>query len=188
MTSRRIFGAAAALALVLPLVASTWSFAQQRRAVGGHRAAVAAPRTAGGARMIQGGYQGRIQGGYQSGAPAAIGRGQRAAAIAATPGLQPGSPGWQAAARNHPGGWRTGAFWPGFATGAAIGSLGSYAYYGSPYSDSDYSGDEYAEQPSVAAMPDTGGDAISYCMQRFRSFDPASGTYLGYDGQRHPCP
>lgn len=28
----------------------------------------------------------------------------------------------------------------------------------------------------------------SYCMQRFRSYDPQSGTYLGYDGQRHPCP
>ena len=25
------------------------------------------------------------------------------------------------------------------------------------------------------------------CSQRYRSFDPASGTYLGYDGQRHPC-
>ncbi len=30
--------------------------------------------------------------------------------------------------------------------------------------------------------------AISYCMQRFKSYDPASGTYLGYDGRRHPCP
>jgi hypothetical protein len=29
---------------------------------------------------------------------------------------------------------------------------------------------------------------IEYCMQRFRSYDPASGTYLGYDGRRHPCP
>ncbi|MGH6739994.1 MAG: BA14K family protein, partial [Bradyrhizobium sp.] len=24
--------------------------------------------------------------------------------------------------------------------------------------------------------------------QRYRSYDPASGTYLGYDGLRHPCP
>jgi hypothetical protein len=28
----------------------------------------------------------------------------------------------------------------------------------------------------------------SYCAQRYRSYDPASGTYLGYDGMRHPCP
>jgi hypothetical protein len=25
-------------------------------------------------------------------------------------------------------------------------------------------------------------------MQRYRSYDPRSGTYMGYDGQRHPCP
>jgi hypothetical protein len=31
-------------------------------------------------------------------------------------------------------------------------------------------------------------DAVSYCMQRFKSYDPSSGTYLGYDGYRHPCP
>ena len=29
---------------------------------------------------------------------------------------------------------------------------------------------------------------IAYCMQRFRSYDPASRTYVGYDGLRHPCP
>jgi len=31
---------------------------------------------------------------------------------------------------------------------------------------------------------ETGGG----CAQRFRSYDPASGTYLGFDGQHHPCP
>jgi BA14K-like protein len=31
-------------------------------------------------------------------------------------------------------------------------------------------------------------DAVDYCLQRFRSFDPASMTYLGTDGLRHPCP
>lgn len=25
------------------------------------------------------------------------------------------------------------------------------------------------------------------CAQRYHSFDPATGTYLGFDGQRHPC-
>ncbi|SRR5579871_729313 len=28
----------------------------------------------------------------------------------------------------------------------------------------------------------------SYCAQRYRSYDPASGTFMGYDGRRHPCP
>jgi hypothetical protein len=32
------------------------------------------------------------------------------------------------------------------------------------------------------------GDPVAYCEQTFRSYDPASGTYLGYDGMRHPCP
>jgi hypothetical protein len=31
-------------------------------------------------------------------------------------------------------------------------------------------------------------NAVAYCSQRFRSYDPRSGTYLGYDGYRHPCP
>ena len=26
------------------------------------------------------------------------------------------------------------------------------------------------------------------CEERFKSYDPASGTYMGFDGQRHPCP
>ena len=32
------------------------------------------------------------------------------------------------------------------------------------------------------------GDFVAYCQQTYRSYDPASGTYLGYDGLRHPCP
>jgi BA14K-like protein len=28
----------------------------------------------------------------------------------------------------------------------------------------------------------------TYCAQRYRSYDPASGTFMGYDRQRHPCP
>ncbi len=40
--------------------------------------------------------------------------------------------------------------------------------------------------PVYGAAP--GGDAVAYCMQRYRSYDPGSGTFLGYDGLRHPCP
>lgn len=28
----------------------------------------------------------------------------------------------------------------------------------------------------------------AYCSQRFRSYDPGSGTYLSNDGNRYPCP
>ena len=40
-----------------------------------------------------------------------------------------------------------------------------------------------ASQAQAAAA-----NADAYCFQRYKSYDPASGTYLGYDGYRHPCP
>lgn len=47
---------------------------------------------------------------------------------------------------------------------------------------------QYRRPAYVAPAPYIGGDAVGYCAQRFRSYDPYSGTYLGYDGLRHPCP
>jgi hypothetical protein len=32
-----------------------------------------------------------------------------------------------------------------------------------------------------------GGDWLAYCSSKYRSFNPATGLYLGYDGQYHPC-
>jgi hypothetical protein len=80
----------------------------------------------------------------------------------------------------HHGGWGWGgAAIGGFAAGALLGSaLAAPGYY---YGDPGY---YYA--PDVYAGPDP--SAESYCAQRYRSYDPASGTYLGYDGVRHPCP
>jgi hypothetical protein len=73
-------------------------------------------------------------------------------------------------------GWGVGA---GFVAGAVIGgALAPRYYYPGPY--------YYGPGPYVAYPAD--GDAVAYCMQRFKSYDPASGTYLGYDGLRHPCP
>jgi hypothetical protein len=34
----------------------------------------------------------------------------------------------------------------------------------------------------------SGGGDDAYCSQRFRSYDPSSGTYMGFDGRRHSCP
>lgn len=59
-------------------------------------------------------------------------------------------------------------FFPGFAIGAAIGGL-------------------MAAQPSYGPPPDY-GPSVRWCMRHYRSYDPRSGTYLGYDGYRHPCP
>jgi hypothetical protein len=103
------------------------------------------------------------------------------------------------------GGWR-GGWWGPAAVGGAIvgGALAAatspfYGYYGPGYAY-DY-GPGYAYEPAYgsgyaygpgygaygSAVAPAGGD-VAYCEQRFRSYDPASGTYLGYDGIRHSCP
>lgn len=74
-----------------------------------------------------------------------------------------------------------------------------YGYYGPRYYRRDYGSAAAAGAIGLAtgaiiggaiaqsqAAPVYGGNA--YCAQRFRSYDPASGTYVGYDGRRHPCP
>jgi len=78
----------------------------------------------------------------------------------------------------------------GFVAGLAAGSALGYGYgYGyDPY----YYGDDYAYydggyyEPgyvvSQAVVPDA-----SSCAARYRSYDPTTGTYLGFDGLRHPC-
>ena len=48
--------------------------------------------------------------------------------------------------------------------------------------------DEYYEPRRVYRAPPDERDAVEYCMRRYRSYDPRSGTYVGYDGYRHPCP
>jgi hypothetical protein len=83
----------------------------------------------------------------------------------------------------------------GLAAGAIIGGALAAPYYGG-YGPGYAYGPGYGYEPDygyssgyVAVEPAApGGDAVGYCMQRFRSYDPASGTYLGYDGMRHPCP
>jgi hypothetical protein len=96
-------------------------------------------------------------------------------------------------------GWDDHRWWggpaAGFAAGAIIGGAAvaasqpwygydyDYApgYYSYGYDPGPYG---YAAPGYVAPAP----DAVAYCEQRFRSYDPASGTYLGFDGLRHPCP
>ena len=89
-------------------------------------------------------------------------------------------------------GWGVGA---GLATGAIIGGAlvapryygpGPYYYGGGPY----YGPGPYGPAPVYAdpGYADPGSDPVAYCTARFKSYDPRSGTYLGYDGARHPCP
>jgi hypothetical protein len=97
-------------------------------------------------------------------------------------------------------GWGGGRGWwggpaAGFAAGAIIGGAvaASRPWYGYDYApgyysygyDPGYYDYGYVAPGGYAAAPD---QSVAYCEQRYRSYDPASGTYLGYDGLRHPCP
>src|SRR6478672_1793487 len=78
--------------------------------------------------------------------------------------------------RHHGGGW--GGGWGGAGAGFVAGALlgGALAsspgyYYGPRYYEPDY-----AYAPAPAYGPD---GAEAYCIQRLRTYDPASGTYMG---------
>jgi len=66
--------------------------------------------------------------------------------------------------------------------GLAAGIIGGMVLGGIIASQRPY----YYGYPGYGAYPY--GSAVGYCMSRFKSYDPNSGTYLGYDGLRHPCP
>jgi len=87
----------------------------------------------------------------------------------------------------------------GAATGAIIAAegqrrRGGYYYWRQGcYMEQPYGGwvrvsSRYCDVDYYEPAPPVAGDPIAYCMQRFRSYDPASQTYLGFDGLRHPCP
>ena len=87
-------------------------------------------------------------------------------------------------------GWRGDRYGGGAAIGLGIaGALIGGAIIGAtqqPYYNNyppGYYGPVYGAAPGYV-----GGDAVAYCQQRFRSYDPYSGTYVGYDGFRHSCP
>lgn len=97
-----------------------------------------------------------------------------------------GHRGWHG---GHRGGWRGGRGWHGHRGGwhrggagvaAGIAGLAAGALIGSAIANQP--GAVYEDEPVY------GGNAAAYCAQRFKSWDPATGTYLGYDGYRHPCP
>jgi hypothetical protein len=82
----------------------------------------------------------------------------------------------------------------GFAAGLAAGSALGYGYggYYDPYYYDNYAYNDYYDDGDVGYVGDPGYVVSSsvdpaYCAQRYKSYDPASGTYLGYDGLRHPC-
>jgi hypothetical protein len=196
MTRSRVLASTTALALVLATAAPAASFA--RGGFGGGGGHMGGGFGGGHAAFGGGGHMGGGFGGaHFAGVP---GGGAR---FAAAPAAHFGAvgPAWSgarvAAGNWHGGNWHGGhfhhgRFFPGFAAGVVAGAaLGSYAYYDDPYyyyGDNGYYTDNgYYDDGTAVVVPGGGGDA-SYCAQRYRSWDPASGTYLGNDGLRHPCP
>jgi hypothetical protein len=157
MISLKVLSTAAAIALLLPLVAPTESFAQNPNGIkagsahgGGVRPGGAGMRPGGGGGGYHGGGGG-YHGGYRGG-----------------------------------GGGGGGALIGGAIAGAVIGgAIASQAYPGPGYYPP---GPGYYDDSAAAGPPAGDNDAVGYCMQTYRSYDPQSGTYLGNDGFRHPCP
>jgi len=88
----------------------------------------------------------------------------------------------QARGWRHGGGGAIAGFAAGAIIGGALAASGPYGY-GYGYGPGYYDEPVYGPGPGYG-----GGDAIGYCMSRFKSYDPNSGTYRGYDGMRHSCP
>ena len=77
----------------------------------------------------------------------------------------------------------------GLVAGAIIGgALAAPYYYGPYYRRPYYPAPAYSAPPPAYYPAPAGGDAVAYCASRFRSYDPRSGSYMGYDGLRHSCP
>jgi BA14K-like protein len=199
------FGIIGATALSLSLAIATPVLAQHHGGGGGGSVGAGAHASVGGGMAGGGGMRGGgggMGGGMQvggggravSGAQASIGAGPRADFSGRT-GAQfqsfNGRSGGQFAGREFRGdrnfhdgrGFRHRGFGPGFAVGVGLGY--GYGGYYDPYYYDDYAYDDYDVAPGYVV---SGGADPAYCAQRYRSYDPASGTYLGYDGLRHPCP
>ena|ERR1700687_2165098 len=61
------------------------------------------------------------------------------------------------------------------------------------YNNGRYNGYDQGEHLRAGASALDGNNSYAMspgdgdCAQRYRSYDPASGTYVGYDGRRHSC-
>ncbi|HEU5276166.1 MAG TPA: BA14K family protein [Xanthobacteraceae bacterium] len=100
-----------------------------------------------------------------------------------------------AAARSwHHHGWGWGGAVAAGVIGGAIAAATS-PFWGPGY---DYYSPGYVYAPGYAYPAYTYGRAyayeprvssgVGYCEAHFRSYNPATGTYLGYDGHYHHCP
>jgi hypothetical protein len=145
MIGLRVLSTAAAVALLVPMVTPTASFAENPN--GGRTNSVRAGTVRPGGSMRPGGSYDR---GHRDG----------------------------------------NAIIPGAVAGAVVGGVIAPQVYGGPayYGPADVPSSDYYDDSTAASPPPGDNDAVGHCMQTHRSYDPESGTYLGDDGQRLPCP
>ncbi|KQP35044.1 BA14K family protein [Methylobacterium sp. Leaf100] len=70
----------------------------------------------------------------------------------------------------------------GAAVGAGVAGLAAGAIIGGAIANAQ------AQAAPVVVQGGPNPEAVAACARRFRSYDAASGTYLGNDGDRHACP
>jgi len=110
------------------------------------------------------------------------------ACLAATPALAGdyrvlrygNTSGWYYDGRDDDRDFPTNGFFPGnFAADPSSAWIGAAGLFGSnPWRAAA----PYPSQVVIGSARDP-----SYCVRRFRSYDPVSGTFVGRDGVRHPC-
>ena len=168
------FGAVAAVALVLAMAAPGASRAEHR--IAGHPPGVnALPRPP--MRPLQTG----------TGVAAPAAQAQPPRVMPSTPSVamghaeESGHAGDQGHDRSHDSGQRDARI-------IVVGVPSAY-YYGPPtYYAPGYYGDQYSDGgPAIGPSPLGDVNATS-CAQAYSSYDPQSGTYIGDDGNAHPCP
>ena len=64
---------------------------------------------------------------------------------------------------------------------------GSASPYEGLYASTQIPDGDGAAGPAPQAIPQYSAEAYRYCVARYRSFEPASGTFLAYDGNRYFC-
>jgi BA14K-like protein len=88
--------------------------------------------------------------------------------------------GWYYDGRDDDRDFPTNGFFPGnFAADPSSAWIGGAGLFGS---NPERSALPYPSQVVIGSARDP-----SYCARRFRSYDPASSTFVGRDGVRHPC-
>ncbi len=129
---------------------------------------------------------------YGAGAVGVGAAGVGAAAVGTAAAVAATSPNWGWGGGSYTGaGYNAGGpYYRGYAGGPYYGggAWGARAAYYGAYGNNAY-GNNYNSYAAYNGNDTVAvADAVAYCSQRFRSYDMASGTYLGYDGLRHACP